>query len=64
MIAVMSAPDLTRDGRVLVYDARRRQVYDETLAPAEAFEAWFADSGPSAYVMAMEAIGEEAVIEL
>ena len=55
---------LTRDGRVLVYDERRQHVYDETHAPAEAFAAWFSDSGPGAHVMAMAAVGEVAPIDL
>lgn len=32
--------------------------------PAEAFEGWFAEHYPDAYVDATEAIGEKAVLDL
>lgn len=55
---------LTEDERVLIYDERRQQVHDVSDDRVEALEGWFKDGDPDAYVDAMEAIGEKAVIDL
>jgi hypothetical protein len=55
---------LTEDERVLIYDERRYEVHDATEDPVAAFEGWFRDNEPDAYIQAMKAIGEKPVIDL
>ena len=59
-----NAAYLTNDERVLIYDASRRQVEDVSDDSAAALTDFFANSDADAYVEAMEAIGEKAVIDL